>query len=380
MTLRPPRTNDFRENQMFLREQGSLIDSKGESAGIRASSAAFLGSSMASSVSLNCSTADSSLSINISTANENRSTADSSLSINISTAQATGSQASSMASSVSFNLSTAASSLSLAGVPRSLYDIQTVLVATADNTPAALTVGEQTLIGRVTGGDIDALTVAEIWSLIGNYAGMYRYASAAATVIEQVNEWTLLNGFTTGYVGGGWSFHDGEHLAITSYDDNGDGKTVITLAGHVLIDGDIISIAKTVSYDGVWIVEQVLPNTFVIDTPWVADEGAKPGEHGSHFQSAIATATGKYLVTYSLSVTPATANCVVEACLFYNATQQTKSVAQVKLGAVADYENLVGFSIIDVTVNGIVSLAIRNITDAGDFTVIDGNMTLVRVG
>ena len=40
-----------------------------------------------------------------------------------------------------------------------LYDANTVLYATTDNTPAALTVGEQTVVGRVTSGAIAALAI-----------------------------------------------------------------------------------------------------------------------------------------------------------------------------------------------------------------------------
>ena len=44
-------------------------------------------------------------------------------------------------------------------VAKAAYDAQTILAATADNTPAALTVGEQTLVGRVTGGNVAAIAI-----------------------------------------------------------------------------------------------------------------------------------------------------------------------------------------------------------------------------
>lgn len=44
-------------------------------------------------------------------------------------------------------------------VPNSLFDAHTVLYATTDNTPVALTVGEQTLVGRLTGGNISAVSI-----------------------------------------------------------------------------------------------------------------------------------------------------------------------------------------------------------------------------
>ena len=48
----------------------------------------------------------------------------------------------------------------------SLYNAHTILAATADDTPAALTVGEQTVVGRITGGNIAALTVAQVQALL----------------------------------------------------------------------------------------------------------------------------------------------------------------------------------------------------------------------
>lgn len=56
--------------------------------------------------------------------------------------------------------------LDSAKVDAALFDANTILKADADNTPEALTVGEDTLVGRVSGGNIDALTVAEARSLL----------------------------------------------------------------------------------------------------------------------------------------------------------------------------------------------------------------------
>lgn len=51
-------------------------------------------------------------------------------------------------------------------VAKSTYDANTVLAATSDNTPAALTVAEQTLLGRITGGNIAALTATQVRTLL----------------------------------------------------------------------------------------------------------------------------------------------------------------------------------------------------------------------
>lgn len=50
-------------------------------------------------------------------------------------------------------------------VTKALFNAHTVIYATSDDTPAALTVGEQTVVGRITGGNIVALTVAQLITL-----------------------------------------------------------------------------------------------------------------------------------------------------------------------------------------------------------------------
>lgn len=51
-------------------------------------------------------------------------------------------------------------------VANTLFDANTILKADTDDTPAALTVPEQTLVGRITAGSIDALTATEVRTLL----------------------------------------------------------------------------------------------------------------------------------------------------------------------------------------------------------------------
>lgn len=56
----------------------------------------------------------------------------------------------------------------LNGVTRdSAWDANTILAANSDNTPLALTIPEQRLVGRITAGNITALTPAQIKTLCG---------------------------------------------------------------------------------------------------------------------------------------------------------------------------------------------------------------------
>lgn len=51
-------------------------------------------------------------------------------------------------------------------IAKALFDANTILAATSDNTPAAVVVAEQTLVGRVTSGAIAALTAAQAMGIL----------------------------------------------------------------------------------------------------------------------------------------------------------------------------------------------------------------------
>lgn len=58
-----------------------------------------------------------------------------------------------------------------AAVPKSLYDANTILAATTDDTPAALTVGASTIVGRKATGGIVALTASETRTILSLVIG-----------------------------------------------------------------------------------------------------------------------------------------------------------------------------------------------------------------
>lgn len=56
-------------------------------------------------------------------------------------------------------------------VLKSLFDANTILAANTDNTPAAVIVDAQRIVGRITAGNIKGLTAAEVLALINVEAG-----------------------------------------------------------------------------------------------------------------------------------------------------------------------------------------------------------------
>ncbi|KKN30825.1 hypothetical protein LCGC14_0830330, partial [marine sediment metagenome] len=98
-------------------------------------------------------------------------------------------------------------------VAKALFDAYTILMATTDDTPVALTVAEQTLVGRITGGNITALTITQILALL----------SGAATAAFSWNSQNLTN---TGTITAATSVWHHEHdLFATSLNPGASGAT-----------------------------------------------------------------------------------------------------------------------------------------------------------
>jgi hypothetical protein len=71
-------------------------------------------------------------------------------------------------------------------VAKATYDANTILAATADDTPAAVTVAEQTLVGRITAGNIAALSATQVRTLLNveDAAAADQTAQEIATAID----------------------------------------------------------------------------------------------------------------------------------------------------------------------------------------------------
>lgn len=70
-------------------------------------------------------------------------------------------------------------------VAKALFDANTILAADSDNTPAALAVAEQTLVGRITSGSIDALTAAEVMGILWQSAPAAKDSTGTAGMIAK---------------------------------------------------------------------------------------------------------------------------------------------------------------------------------------------------
>lgn len=70
-------------------------------------------------------------------------------------------------------------------VEKTTFDAQSILAAVTDNTPVAVTVAEQRILGRKTGGNIAALTGAEVLAIVnGMQAGQQEITCADSITID----------------------------------------------------------------------------------------------------------------------------------------------------------------------------------------------------
>lgn len=89
---------------------------------------------------------------------------------------------------------TNATNVSNAGaLMKTAYDAQTVLAATADNTPAPVTIAEQKVLGRVTGGNIAALDIDSDLSTVSANHDTIPSAKATKAYVDGVLTGALVN-------------------------------------------------------------------------------------------------------------------------------------------------------------------------------------------
>lgn len=165
-------------------------------------------------------------------------------------------------------------------VQESLFDANTILAANTDDTPAALTIAEQRIVGRITSGNITGLTAAQVKTLLGiapAYGEFYNVTPGAVTTPAS----GLWIGYQTGASSGlssniTYAAGSGRANIITTYATYGGGTQteVTTSLAHGLSAGDIVGIDSTTSYNGIHAVVAVTSTTkFVIGVTFVANDG-----------------------------------------------------------------------------------------------------------
>jgi hypothetical protein len=115
------------------------------------------------------------------------------------------------------------------------FDANTILKADSDNTPVALVVPEDTIVGRLAGGQITALTPNQVGTLVGTTGSFERISVVVSSTITSIGL--------------------------------GAPSTITTSGEHGLTNGDSVTLSGTNSFptiDGVYTVTVTGVNTFTV--------------------------------------------------------------------------------------------------------------------
>lgn len=155
-------------------------------------------------------------------------------------------------------------------VAASLFDAHTILAATTDNTPAALTVGEATLVGRATGGNIAALSASSVRTLLSLVPGTDVQAqdaelAALAGLTSAADRLPYFTGAGTASLATFTSY--GRTLAALA--DAAAGRTALGLVPGTDVqayDADLAALAALGYTSGSYITKKTAANTYALVT------------------------------------------------------------------------------------------------------------------
>jgi hypothetical protein len=107
-------------------------------------------------------------------------------------------------------------------IQKATLDANSIIKADVDNTPSALTVAEQTLVGRKTGGVIDDLAAADVWELLGLPAVCQGRLSLSSTLPVPVADITAAGTlYFHPYMGNRITLYDGTRWVLHTIPDSG---------------------------------------------------------------------------------------------------------------------------------------------------------------
>jgi len=129
-------------------------------------------------------------------------------------------------------------------VSNSLFNANTIIYATADNTPLALTINEQRVVGRITAGDITALTGAQIMSICtGQVDAAFSFNTQDVSDINDLTVNNIIVGGGVGYYlnikGVSWDPQYGSHIQLYKNTQETVGFIYVNIDSRVVFDTNI---------------------------------------------------------------------------------------------------------------------------------------------
>lgn len=210
--------------------------------------------------------------------------------------------------------------------------------------------------------------------------GANRYAEAHISgggliTVDTTDVWHAVTGFIQDNVDG-VTFNAGSIGAITAYANPGGGQVTVTSAGHTLVNGDIVTIAGSTNYNGIFEVAGVAGNDFEITAAFLGDDGAGTFRNGSNFVILVA---GVYLFTWQISASSAAVNKIFTFTLTINENAIASGLQRRKFAVGGDVGAVAGSFLIDASVGDIIAFNLQNETDDNNITIEQATMNLHRI-
>lgn len=184
-----------------------------------------------------------------------------------------------------------------------------------------------------------------------------------------------LAGFTYDEGGAGTSF------PIASIADDGGGNILVTTTGaHGLAVGDVITQSNLAdaAYEGVFKVLTVpLTTTYTVTAVFTATDTGTMDQPASLKINDIAL--GAFAIDYSLSGSPATNGDQFDFEIYCDAIKITGTKRTSKFGNNGDFRVVAGCGIFTIPSDGRISLILENQDSAGNFTIEDISVRLIRL-
>lgn len=191
------------------------------------------------------------------------------------------------------------------------------------------------------------------------------------------------NGLVAGDIAD-WTFDAGgagTSHAIDSIADGGGGEIAVTTGtAHGLAIGDIISQTNLsdAAYVGIFVVNTITSSTIYEVTATFTATGTGTMDQAATLKCGTGAA-GAYNITWYCSATSATNNETFDFRLQKEASIVTGSKVRRKFGTATDFGSFSGGAIIDVADGDQISLALSNEDSAGDVTLRNFTLIVVRL-
>jgi len=219
------------------------------------------------------------------------------------------------------------------------------------------------------------------------HAEMFDSSNTDAYVVDALNEDHAYH--TNGLAGlhlNGWSFDAGGAgtsfpiASIANGADAGVDIAVTTTGSHLLAVGDIITQTNLAdgAYVGWFAVKAIISATIYEVAAIFTATGTGTMNQGATLR-ALPGAAGEYSFQWSASAIAETNNDIFDFAIHVGIVHQDSTNQRQKFAIGADSQSMGGISVLEIADNDYISFMIKNTSGAGNITLRDFTLVLVRI-